>query len=373
MDIGIYAYDENLLQYIDSEGDIMTNRSSRGPTPRAATATRVPQLNLLQTSDAIEKDISARPCSGDVSSFTFTSAPQTEDNRNSIITPSAIDGSATQGLGASDTFSYVPDSEQAREALPEDLRSLLETISKAASTTSKATVREQRKNRVAEQAIMRSLDNIEKAARLDDGTLAESENMQDEWRQKLLKTKVKQQQQKDEIMAALTKQMHLNQQMAADEELEKKSRVAAFILPANAGIPPIPVGFSSTDGTLPAVHVQKQQIKQIQEKSQALNQKKMEAMQKEKDYLRRLAMEIDMNNAVKRSEHLEVQRAMLESWERDGHFRNLKKLEPCGVDAVKEYVQRNMADLDMSTLPANATLGGALNMSIGYDPRKGRL
>jgi hypothetical protein len=116
----------------------------------------------------------------------------------------------------------------------------------------------------------------------------------------------------------------------------------------------------------------------------------------------RQAMVVELHNNMDRSAHLEKQRSLLEAWERDGHIRNLKKLQPFGVERVQDYIQRNLVADPFatatgplnytSTVPRNnatapasmnlkatselnksATLAGKLNMSIGYDPRKPKL
>jgi hypothetical protein len=85
----------------------------------------------------------------------------------------------------------------------------------------------------------------------------------------------------------------------------------------------------------------------------------------ESQYLDQLAMELDYQNVTDRAEHLEKQRDLLEAWERDSHIRTLKKLQDKGKSAVNHYITHNLPD----ALPEARN---TKNMSVGYDPRKGR-
>jgi len=86
----------------------------------------------------------------------------------------------------------------------------------------------------------------------------------------------------------------------------------------------------------------------------------------EMEYLDFVAQEMDLQYVADRAAHLDKQRQLLESWERDGHIRNLKKLQEKGsVRAVSDYVDRNLSD----ALPLSARPSSQL-MSIGFDPRK---
>jgi hypothetical protein len=67
---------------------------------------------------------------------------------------------------------------------------------------------------------------------------------------------------------------------------------------------------------------------------------------------------------------------LLEAWERDGHIRNLHKVEPYGPSAVKEYITQNLSEYDTlnnnNSGTFNISKGFSLNKSIGYDPRTGK-
>ena len=100
--------------------------------------------------------------------------------------------------------------------------------------------------------------------------------------------------------------------------------------------------------------------------------KKINTM-KEKDYLDQLQLEIDLEHALRRTKHLERQSTLLESWERDGHVRNLRKVQSYGQDAVQDYIRKNLGvEEEFMEDPGKKSMGRSLSMSIGYDPRKSR-
>jgi hypothetical protein len=89
----------------------------------------------------------------------------------------------------------------------------------------------------------------------------------------------------------------------------------------------------------------------------------------EREYLDHIAMEMDLDAIEERAKHLQSQKILLESWERDAHVRNLKKLQVGGTNAVKEYVSVNLPDAqDAATGKLKTGFG-----SVGYDTRKGKL
>lgn len=102
---------------------------------------------------------------------------------------------------------------------------------------------------------------------------------------------------------------------------------------------------------------------QIMKNSQKKLDNKLRALQEEKEYIDHVAMEIDMQYAAERSVHLEKQRTLLEAWEREGHIRNLKKLQNCGANTISDYVNSNLG-IDTTTIKKD--------MSIGFDARKDR-
>ena len=93
---------------------------------------------------------------------------------------------------------------------------------------------------------------------------------------------------------------------------------------------------------------------------------KARKLEEERDYLDHVAMEIDLEAISEKATHLEKQQALLESWERDAHIRNLKKLQTAGTNSLKDYIYVNMPDADK----AADTLKNS-GFAVGYDTRKG--
>jgi vacuolar-type H+-ATPase subunit E/Vma4 len=119
--------------------------------------------------------------------------------------------------------------------------------------------------------------------------------------------------------------------------------------------------------------VSKELRKQIEHNLEGARRSKQETKQKEKEQMDRLKMEMELANVMTRADHLSKQKEMLEAWERDGHIRNVKKLQEYGKELVVDYIDRNLgADLTTSTL-RSPSMNQSLNMSIGYDSRKGKI
>ena len=211
------------------------------------------------------------------------------------------------------------------------------------------------------------------------------------------------------LRGSLDSQMAFNAKRAEDVRLDKKNSIMAFILPGDGkNRTPAAQATAKVDenGNLISSRVVVSRILEDQIAKNAMERTKarQSTLSSERDYLNRLSMEIELHNAMDRSSQLEKQRSLLEAWERDGHIRNLKKLQPFGVEPVQDYIQRNLASdpTATSTGPLNytstvrpsdtmkltgfgatlsktlgstsqPTIANKLNMSIGYDPRKPKL
>ena len=89
---------------------------------------------------------------------------------------------------------------------------------------------------------------------------------------------------------------------------------------------------------------------------------KFQKIKEEKEYLDHVAMEIDLQSALDRMEHLQKQQVLLEAWEKDSHIRNIEKLRDVGsTDMVSTYVLENLAPSDKSMKMSN--------MGVGFDTR----
>ncbi len=106
----------------------------------------------------------------------------------------------------------------------------------------------------------------------------------------------------------------------------------------------------------------KELLNQIERNANKKQEQKLRSLQEEREYLDHVAMEVDMQFAAERSAHLEKQRTLLEAWEREGHIRNLKKLQSFGATTVTDYVSSNLG-IDPDSL-RNSRMG------VGFDIRK---
>lgn len=114
-------------------------------------------------------------------------------------------------------------------------------------------------------------------------------------------------------------------------------------------------------------------IRDLEEQIQCNRDKKIVDKERkeaeERQYLDHIAMEMDLKNVAERVHHLEKQEALLTAWERDGHMRNLFRLQQHGADVVNKYITKNMSDM----VPTAMTQKLSNRKNIGYDPRKSRL
>lgn len=108
--------------------------------------------------------------------------------------------------------------------------------------------------------------------------------------------------------------------------------------------------------------------KQMTHKELEKHSERERSIQEEREYLDHVAIELDMQNASDRANHLAKQSTLLESWEREGHIKNLKKLQTSGINAVHGYMRTNLMD---GTPDFNMTSYSARSdKSIGFDSRR---
>jgi len=167
----------------------------------------------------------------------------------------------------------------------------------------------------------------------------------------------------------------LHDQMADNKEVSdkklalSKQYTSSFFLPDNAGNVLMPSGSVPGGQHKSAIKQGLRKDLKYQIKSNADKAVKLKALQleEERDYLDQVAMEMDLEAISDRAAHLEKQKALLESWERDAHIRNLKKLQLAGANAVKDYVYVNLPEAE-----AAKTKTTGFN-SVGFDTRTGKL
>jgi hypothetical protein len=252
----------------------------------------------------------------------------------------------------------------------QELMMLIEAKEKANWNVRKASNSNYAREKAIEEAYVRCLNEREQAAAYNDLQSELSNNMLDAWKRR--------DQLKQETVRVNRKMLKqtLDQQASESHTRNAKDREArrnakmAFFLPDNAGQFTLPLegGQGALTLSMRREKFCQDLASQIQKKAEVKAKTKYEQMMEERDYLDHIAVELDMQNAVERTQHLEKQQSLLEAWERDAHIRNLKELEGSGTSVIQTYINNNLPDV--SQLRKKTT--GFGSMSVGYDPRTSR-
>jgi hypothetical protein len=107
---------------------------------------------------------------------------------------------------------------------------------------------------------------------------------------------------------------------------------------------------------------------QIRTNEETKFQERERKIREEKEYLDHVAMEIDLSAAIDRADHLRQQHTLLESWEREGHLRNIDKLKEAGkAQEVTEYIREH---LDVPVVSSKSLrMSKMISGGVGFDPR----
>lgn len=265
---------------------------------------------------------------------------------------------------------YLPASASERPISP-GLQAVLMALEEHAElgAATKAELRNRAKARVEEEAYLRSLEHVESEARFEEKTQAVAQAMQEQFEDGL-KSKLEGESSKKQTFKTLldAQKIELEQRLHAEKQRLREGK-AAFFLPESAGC------IENPPGALPGgpnYRTIKQSLYddltfQIRSNAERTLRQKQQDLDEERDYLDHVAMELDLQNIAERVTHLEKQKALLASWERDAHIRNLRKLQVAGAGAVKDYIYVNLPE---AAEAAEAKKPG--RFSIGYDYRKGK-
>merc|ERR1711916_266848 len=187
-----------------------------------------------------------------------------------------------------------------------------------------------------------------------------------------LSTMIKKREEQEKVRVDLQKT--LDQQVHEFEERQRKQRdeiknsKIVSIVENNIDNKMIKVNKDELCGMLMA---------QINKKEQDAREDREKKLQEEREYLEHVAIELDMQNAADRANHLSKQSELLEAWEREGHVKNLKKLQNSGINAVHGYIRSNLMDgtpdVTTKSYSARSDKSARANMSVGYDPRAGQI
>lgn len=272
-------------------------------------------------------------------------------------------------------------------APPVDLEEVLDAMGHRHLKVQKDAFREQARARVEAQAYSRCLQGLENDAQKDDLRRFEERRDFEQWKNKLQEKRDHDSKALSLLKSTLGMQIEDAQKRREKEMLEHKASVSSFILGANAGSVPSAFGtIVNPDGTVIGgrQRISKDLEEQIRNNAERKLRIERETKVRERDQMDRVALELEMQQLLERTSQLEKQRELLQAWERDGHIRNLKKLQTFGKGTVKDYIERNLstppgsAPFHSGTLSGSGTMNGmtlgqALTKSIGYDPRGSKI
>ena len=363
---GLVPYDDALLPYTVSEEEenpvaAVSSRperndpspqpqshSSRASTSHASSRTLLPKLNLSLTSAVLPPAPSpARPPVTEHTTYDTSAAPASSSSSSSSSLP-PLDEAARLPLDD--------------DELPYELQDLLNAIAKTSKSVSKDEWRGKARERVVDQAFLRCLESVESEARDNERVADHARKASAEWKAASAQRQVRSDEQDRQIVAELDSQVAEKCRRREQEQRERLDTVVGLLV-------------SDQDpelGRQERLSVSQDQFQRILQNSRARQQQREDKVGREREYLKQLSLQIDLHNAMERAKHLEKQKALLEAWEREGHIRNLRKVETYGKSAVNDYIQGNLAETTSTLMFPPATLGKSLNRSIGYDPRRGK-
>lgn len=413
----VLARDTRPMKYVEPHDSDMPHSSrpgtSRGQTPttsisrsssslrRPSTsggALQLPKLSARGNDRTVAKSMDATNGSLFNKQTKPEIPPLTLGNTNNTAITSHNAGIAAMG----ETFDSTSSSQQShnnqledtmkstKSSLPPppvDLEEVLEAMGHRHLKVQKEAFREQARARVEAQAYSRCLQDLENNAHKDDARRFEERRDFEQWKAKLQEERAKSVQKLTAMKSTLTQQVDEAMKRREKEILEQKTSVASFILGEKAGTVPSAFGsIVNPDGTvIPGrQRISKELEEQIKQNAERKLRIERETKLRERDHMERLALETEMQQVMERAAHLEKQRMLLQAWERDGHIRNLQKLQDFGKGTVKDYIERNLstppgsAPFHTGTLSGAGTLNGmtlgqALTSSIGYDPRGSKM
>ena len=260
-------------------------------------------------------------------------------------------------------ITYLQDDEEESEVpLTPGIHDMLMSLGPVTKETRKQRTKIARES-VAQQAFSRCIGEVEEAAKVEALTREYMKKEVSEWRAEEIKKREDQAVGVKTLRSILSKQVDLSDQRKNKEKSERVNASLTYKLPGTV-----------PDHLLPhpkptKKEMQKQLFSSL-DLQMRMNKTKAELdrerkIQEEKEYLDHVSMEIDLQSAIDRMKHLEQQKVLLDSWEKEGHIRNLERLRDAGKSSlVSTYINDNW---EPATGPATGAMKG---MSVGYDTRK---
>jgi hypothetical protein len=224
------------------------------------------------------------------------------------------------------------------------------------------------RQRVAQQAFLRCLGNLEETAVMEKVTQDVAQAQFDEWEKTEIKKRQEVHSKGKDLRESLDVQIHRYEANKKKEKERRQAGVINYKLPGALPDELLPMPPRSKAEKHKEQH--RTLTYQMKSKETAVTAEKERQLQEEKEYLDLVSMELDMEAAVDRVKHLKQQQTLLESWERDGHLRNLRKLQEAGsTSLMNKYITSNLEREHLEESHAPSTFSKAVG--VGYDTRKG--
>ena len=332
-----------------------------------------PALAQAPSQENLRVPLLALPLSGggsfsDDAAASAASSPSRFANTATVTSLGEAAGNEALALTMAASQQYFPGATANRPVSP-GLIAVLTALEehKFAPPVNKVELRNRACARVEEAAYLRTLEHVGSEATFEEKTQEEAASMISEF-EVGVKAKIENfHKNKKHIKSLLDEQIKEVEARVAQQRQEQRDMKAAFFLPDSAGAVDQPPGYGPGAPTYKTIkaNLHRDLTRQINFNATRTQIQKEQDLQEEKDYLDHVAMELDLQNIAERVSHLEKQKALLASWERDAHIRNLRKLQVAGSGAVKDYISVNLPEAAAQTKRPSV-------YSIGYDYRKGR-
>lgn len=249
------------------------------------------------------------------------------------------------------------------------LQAVLMSLEERKGPVNKTELRNIAKARVEEAAYLRELEKVDGEAVFEEATQQVARRMLED-HEALLKAKIDSfHEKKSKVKSLLDAQIHEVEERNRRDKQERLAGKAAFFLPDSAGCIDNPPGCLSGGPNYKTIRQSlfNDLTYQINSNAARTMQQKQQVLEEERDYLDHVAMELDLQNIAERVSHLETQKSLLASWERDAHIRNLRKLQVAGSNAIQDYIYVNLPQAAAAAETKKASM-----YSVGYDYRKGK-
>lgn len=302
----------------------------------------------------------------DLSSTVALQAPASSDDPSHDLDLSATSSSPSSS-SARPRYSSATYTPACERPISPGLQAVLLALEEHTGVVDKTALRDRAKARVEEAAYLKALEAVADDAHFEETVQGVAAAMQDAFEDGLKARMESFHSNKKTVKKDLFEQIDEVEARRAVERQAQRDMKAAFFLPPSAGCIENPPGCLDGGPNYTSIKesLHRDLTYQIRTNEQRAQTHKRQAMQEEKAYLDHVAMELDLQNIAERVSHLQKQKTLLASWERDAHIRNLRKLQVAGPSAVQDYISINLPDAAEAEKTQKA-------FSIGYDFRKGK-